>query len=163
MIKTKLYPERLAGYEKVIADNKNDNTRTEFEKTITERLFKWWSEWVPDYEGWLKIADGLYAPEGEIIAIGPKSQKYCDYRLSMKGQRDAFDMDMGPIDDCVVEKDTVAIDYKMYMTAKADMPQLRMKKGDTKVLKVTEFNTFANVDGFDVPMVVRLKLIATGL
>lgn len=52
----------------------------------------------------------------------------------MKGQRDAFDMDMGP-----------------------------MKKGQTIVLKVSEFNTFANVEGYEEPMVVHLQLIASGL
>ncbi len=38
-----------------------------------------------------------------------------------------------------------------------------MKKGESIVLKVSEFNTFADVDGYDEPMVVHLQLLATGL
>lgn len=77
----------------------------------------------------------------------------------MKYQRDAFSMDMGPIEQCVVEGDTVCIFYKMYMTFKADM--MGRKKGDVSVLKVTEFNTFDVVDGYDKPMVVHLNLTAS--
>lgn len=69
-------------------------------------------------------------------------------------------MDMGPIEQCVVENDTVCIFYKMYMTFKGDM--FGRKKGDEIVLKVTEFNTFDYVDGYDEPMVVHLNLITTG-
>ena len=48
----------------------------------------------------------------------------------------------------------------MYMTFKGDM--FGRKKGDEIVLKVTEFNTFDYVDGYDEPMVVHLNLITTG-
>ena len=61
----------------------------------------------------------------------------------------------------MVEDNTVAFNYRMYMTPKADMGP--MKKGQTVVLKVSEFNTFANVEGCDEPMVVHLQLIASGL
>lgn len=70
-------------------------------------------------------------------------------------------MDMGPVQTYVVEGDTIAFNYKMYMTPRFDMGS--MKKGKTIVLKVSEFNTFANVEGYAEPMVVHLQLIATGL
>lgn len=35
------------------------------------------------------------------------------------------------------------------------------KKGDEIELKVTEFNTFDYVDGYDEPMIVYLNLITT--
>lgn len=79
----------------------------------------------------------------------------------MKGQRDRCSMDMGPIETCVVEGDTIAFNYKMYMTPNFDMGPL--KKGVTITLKVTEFNTFSVVDGYDKPMVVHLQLVSTGL
>ena len=68
-------------------------------------------------------------------------------------------MDMGPIDNCVVEGDTLAISYIMYLTAKADMGPL--KQGVTYSIKVTEFNKFANVEGYDEPMVIHLLLTST--
>jgi hypothetical protein len=76
----------------------------------------------------------------------------------MKHQRDAYEMDMGPIENCVVENDTVALDYKMYMT-----PKDGDKKGETFILRVTEFNRFDNVPGYDQPMVVHLRVVATGI
>lgn len=124
---------------------------------MKERIYGWWANWKPDYEAWLKCADSLYADSCIIDAIGEKPQIFKDYKLSMKGQRDAFDMDMWPIQSCVVDGDTIAFNYRMYMTPKADMGP--MKKGQTIVLKVSEFNTFAEVDGYDCPMVVHLQLM----
>lgn len=156
------YQQRQEGYQRVLAETaENSKGRTAFENTILCRLYEWWANWKPDYEGWLKCADSLYAQSAIIDAIGKEPQKYMDYRASMKGQRDAFDMDMGPIQTCVVEGDTVAINYKMYMTPKADMGE--MKKGQTIVLKVSEFNTFAELPEYDKPMVVHLQLLAVGM
>lgn len=59
----------------------------------------------------------------------------------------------------LVEGDTLAISYNMYLTAKADMGPL--KAGTTYKIKVTEFNKFANVEGYDEPMVVHLLLTST--
>lgn len=154
--------QRRQGYADILKEiEENRKDRTDFENEIVRRIFEWWANWKPDYTDWLKCADSLYADSAIIDAIGSKPQKYADYRAAMKGQRDAFDMDMGPIQTCVVEGDTVAFNYRMYMTPKADMGP--MKKGQTVVLKVSEFNTFANVAGYDKPMVVHLQLIATGL
>ncbi len=79
----------------------------------------------------------------------------------MKGQRDAFDMDMGKIEKCVVEDDTLTIWYYMYLTAKADMGSL--KKETTYTIKVTEFNTFSDLGPDKDPMVNHLVLIATSV
>ena len=49
----------------------------------------------------------------------------------------------------------------MYMTPKLDIGTI--KKGNTIMLKVSEFNTFAEVDGYDKPMVIHLQLIASGM
>lgn len=154
--------QRREGYAKVLAEMKeNPKGRSSFENEILRRIYEWWANWKPDYEGWLKCADSLYADSAIIDAIGEEPQRYADYRVSMKGQRDAFDMDMGAIQTCVVEGDTVAFNYKMYMTPKLDMGQL--KKGQTVVLKVSEFNTFAEIAGYEKPMVVHLQLIASGM
>lgn len=59
----------------------------------------------------------------------------------------------------LVEGDTLAISYNMYLTTKADMGPL--KAGTTYKIKVTEFNKFANVEGYDEPMVVHLLLTST--
>ena len=162
MKQTIYYTQRKEGYERILREiEENGKGRTEFENVILQRIYEWWANWKPDYEGWLRCADSLYADTAIIDAIGKEPQKYADYRASMKGQRDAFDMDMGPIETCVVENDTVAFNYRMYMTPKADMGP--MKKGETIVLKVSEFNTFDHVEGYDVPMVVHLQLIASGM
>lgn len=162
MEKSVYYQQRQEGYHKVLEEIRtNKSGRSDFENAITEHIYRWWAQWQPDYEGWLRCADSLYADSAIMDAIGAKPQAYRDYRLSMKEQRDAFDMDMGPIQTFVVEGDTVAFNYKMYMTPKADMGPL--KKGKTVVLKVSEFNTFANVEGYEEPMVVHLQLIASGL
>lgn len=162
MEKTIYYQHRQEGYQKALEEVKaNKEGRSEFECFMKERIYRWWANWKPDYEGWLECADGLYASTAIIDAIGPEPQVYKDYRASMKGQRDAFDMDMGPIETCVVEGYTIAFNYKMYMTPKADMGP--MKKGQTIVLKVSEFNTFDKVEGYDEPMVIHLQLIASGL
>jgi hypothetical protein len=154
--------QRKEAYQKILTQiEENKEGRSDFEKTILARIYEWWANWKPDYEGWLECADGLYTENAIIDAIGPKPQAYKDYRISMKGQRDAFDMDMGPIQTCVVEGNTVAFNYKMYMTPKKDMGT--MKQGQTIVLKVSEFNTFEEVDGYHVPMVVHLQLLAVGM
>ena len=125
--------QRQEGYAKILEEIRaNDKGRTDFENVILQRIYEWWANWKPDYEGWVQCADSLYANTAIIDAIGAEPQKYEDYRASMKGQRDAFDMDMGPIQTCVVEGDTVAFNYRMYMTPKMDMGQ--MKKGETIVL-----------------------------
>ncbi len=160
MSETIYFKQRQEGYKKVLADIKsNVRNRTEFENAIVEKIHRWWAEWKPDYEGWLKVADWLYASDCIIDAIGDKPQIYKVYRAAMKYQSDTFAMDMGPIDNCIVEGDTLAISYIMYLTAKADMGPL--KKGVTYPIKVTEFNKFANVDGYDEPMVVHLLLTST--
>lgn len=162
MNETIYYTQRQEGYVKVLEEIKANAAKcSELENVMKKRIFEWWANWKPDYEGWLKCADSLYADSCIIDAIGPDPQIYKDYRASMKGQRDAFDMDMGPIQTYVVEGDTIAFNYKMYMTPKTDMGE--MKKGKTIVLKVSEFNTFGNVEGYDEPMVVHLQLIASGL
>ncbi len=162
MKETIYYQQRQEGYQKVLREiSENKAGCTQFENVMKCRIFEWWANWKPDYGGWLQCADSLYADTCVIDAIGPEPQIYKDYRAAMKHQRDAFDMDMGPIQTCVVEGDTIAFNYKMYMTPKADMG--RLKKGQTVVLKVSEFNTFAEVDGYDEPMVVHLQLIASGL
>lgn len=70
-------------------------------------------------------------------------------------------MDMGAVETYVVKNDTIAFNYKMYMTPKNDIGQL--KKGETYVIKVAGFNRFALVDGYKEPMVVNLQLISTAI
>lgn len=147
--------QRIAGYQNVLKENKNE---TAFEKTIKEKIFKWWAEWIPDYEGWCRIAEWLYAPHAQIKAIGDAPQDFQDYEKSMKGQRDFFTMDMGPIEEPVVEGDTIAFHYSMYLTPKMDMNSF--VKGKTMVIEVTEFNTFGHENEAN-PQVMQLTLMTT--
>lgn len=156
MSENSLKEQRIAGYEAVLTENMQDP----FEKKVKEKIFKWWANWVPDYEGWCKIAEWLYAPDAEINAIGDQPQLFSIYEKSMKGQRDFFAMDMGPIEDPVTEGDTIAFHYRMYLTPKVDYD--KFKKGETKIIKVTEFNTFSHQKEED-PQVCRLTLISSGL
>ena len=103
-------------------------------------LFNWWGNWQPDYASWLKIADGLYAQDASITAIGGETQKYSDYRLAMKTQRDQVDMAMGPIMNITVDGNTATLVYHMYLTPKA-------APGQTFDTIVTEYNTFREVNG----------------
>jgi hypothetical protein len=162
MSETIYYGQRQESYQKMLKEiEANISKCSDFESVMKERIFRWWANWKPDYEGWLKCADSLYADSCIIDAIGSEPQIYKDYRAAMKGQRDAFEMDMGPVQTCVVEGDTIAFNYKMYMAPKSDMHN--MKKGETIVLKVSEFNTFDYVEGYEEPMVVHLQVIASGL
>ncbi len=120
---------------------------------MEKRMYDWWGTWQPDYEGWLKCADSLYAPNAIINAIGGE-QIYSDYRNSMKGQRDRCTMEMGPILQSIVNDDTVSLVYDMYLTPKGieNPPVFKMT--------VTEFNKFDMVDG--KLMVTRLDLYTDG-
>lgn len=55
------------------------------------------------------------------------SKKYCDYRTSMKYQRDRCTMEMGPLLQAIADGDTVAFVYEMYLTPKGmeNAPPLR--------------------------------------
>lgn len=120
---------------------------------MLKRMLDWWGNWVPDYEGWLKLADSLYAPEAIINAIGGE-QKYRDYRVSMKEQRDRCTMEMGPIVQAIADQDTVALVYEMYLMPKGMEDKVIFK------MMVTEFNHFETVDG--KLMVTRLDLYTDG-
>ena len=71
-------------------------------------------------------ADSLYAPQAIINAIGGE-QKYCDYRTSMKYQRDRCTIEMRPLLQAIADGDTVAFVYEMYLTPKGmeNAPPLR--------------------------------------
>jgi hypothetical protein len=162
MSETIYYAQRQEGYQGMLQEIEVNTAKcSEFENMMKERIFRWWADWKADYEGWLVCADSLYADSCIIDAIGPEPQIYRDYRAAMQGQRDAFEMDMGPIQTHVVEGDTIAFNYRMYMTPKSDMQGL--EQGKTIILKVSEFNTFSYVEGYEEPMVVHLQVIATGL
>ncbi|MCY8235331.1 hypothetical protein [Priestia endophytica] len=126
---------------------------TELSDQIKLTLFNWWGNWKPDYESWLEIANGLYAEDADITAIGGETQKYSDYREAMKSQRDQVDMEMGPIMNITVDGNTATLVYHMYLTPKASPD----KTFDTIV---TEYNTFEEVDG--KLMVTDLHLYTDG-
>ena len=125
----------------------------ELSDQIKLQLFDWWGNWQPDYDSWLKIADGLYAEDADITAIGGETQKYSDYRVAMKSQRDQVEMEMGPIMNIAVDGNTATLVYHMYLTPKAS-------PDTTFDTIVTEFNTFNEVDG--ELMVTDLHLYTDG-
>ncbi len=126
---------------------------TSIQDEMEKRMYDWWGTWQPDYEGWLKCADSLYAPNAIINAIGGE-QIYSDYRVSMKDQRDRCSMEMGPILQSIVSEDTVALIYDMYLIPKG------MDNPPVFKMTVTEFNKFEKVDG--KLMVTRLDLYTDG-
>ena len=147
---------RREGYEAVLEEIRaNRKNRSDFENAIVEKIHRWWKEWVPDYEGWCKIADWLYAEDCMMKCNEGPKELFRDYRAGMRHQRDTFTMEMGHIEKYVVEGDTIAISYDMYLTPKADMGPF--KAGVTCVAKVTEFNTFKEIPGSE-PMVSNLLL-----
>ena len=125
----------------------------ELSDEIKLALFAWWGDWQPDYESWLTIADGLYAENADITAIGGETQRYSDYRIAMKSQRDQVDMEMGPIMNISVDGNTATLVYHMYLTPKA-------APDTTFDTIITEYNTFGEVDG--ELMVTDLHLYTDG-
>lgn len=121
---------------------------------IKQRMDIAWGEWKPDYEGWVKWSNSLYAPDATINAIGANVQKFRDYQASMKHQRDAFTMEMGPIFHMIVENNVVALVYHMYLTPK------NVENAPTYDMLVTEFNTLEEIGG--VLMVTHLDLYTDG-
>jgi len=124
------------------------------QEQIKQRLYEAWGSWQPDYEGWLKWSDGLYLPDATIMAIGDTPQKFHDYQASMKQQRDACFMEMGPIMQMTVEGNVASLVYEMYLTPKG------VENAPTFKMMITEFNTFEIVDG--KLMVKRLDLYTDG-
>lgn len=122
---------------KAKAEAKSAKAET-IEEEILNRLVVSWGDWKPDYEGWLNWSNGLYTPDSSITAIGEK-QVFHDYQISMKDQRDACDMEMGPIMNITVSGNEAALVYYMYLTPKGTDKTMR--------IIVTEFNTFKMVDG----------------
>lgn len=119
---------------------------------ITNRLIIAWGEWQPDYEGWLRWSGDLYCKDSVINAIGGE-QLFSDYQASMRLQREACSMDMGPIEQSIVENNVIALVYHMYLTPK-------QPGSPTFDMIVTEFNTLEERDG--KLMVTRLDLYTDG-
>lgn len=124
------------------------------EDEIKNRLIIAWGEWQPDYEGWVNWSNSLYAEDATISAIGNKQQNFRDYQKSMKLQRDACEMEMGPIMQIVVKDNVAALVYHMYLTPK------NVKNAPTIDMLVTEFNTLKKVNG--KLMVTHLDLYTDG-
>ena len=121
------------------------------EDRIRQRLYTWWGEWQPDYEGWLQCANDLYAEDAAIYAIGGE-QRFSDYKASMKGQRSLYTMEMGPIQQMTVDGNTATLVYTMFLTPKGGSKPMSML--------ITEFNSFEEIDG--KLMVTRLDLYTDG-
>ena len=138
---------RLQAMEEVKA-NPSDTK----EGKIMDMLITAWGEWQPDYEGWVKWSDGLYTADSTINAIGGE-QRFRDYQASMKEQRDACAMEMGPIMQIIVEGNVAALVYHMYLTPKAAI-------APTFDMLVTEYNTVEERDG--KLMVTHLELYTDG-
>ncbi|GAB6087141.1 hypothetical protein [Alkaliphilus crotonatoxidans] len=121
---------------------------------IKNRLIIAWGEWQPDYENWVKWSNSLYTADATICAIGDEEQKFRDYQASMKLQRDACSMEMGPIMQMIVEGNVAALVYHMYLTPKG------VENAPTFDMIVTEFNRLKEVDG--KLMVTHLDLYTDG-
>jgi len=141
--------ENSAKFRKESADKAKTMATDSWSDQIKKRILEAWASWVPDYEGWIKWSGSLYTPDSLIYAIGDKPQRFSDYQKSMKSQRDAFSMEMGPIMQIAVDGNTASLIYYMYMTPKNE-PDKTMR------IIVTEFNTFGIVE--NKLMVTRLDL-----
>jgi hypothetical protein len=147
---------RQAVHQEEITVEKSIMTKS-FSERAKDRLYEAWDAWKPGYEDWLEWSNSLYAPDAVMIAMdGDKPELFRDYQAKMQHFRDQFTMEMGVIDRCIVADGITAHTYQMYMTPKGQ------GKDKTVVIPVTEFNHFAEVDGYDKPMVVKLELITAG-
>ncbi len=138
---------RLEEMEKVKA-NPSDTK----EGKIMDLLITAWGEWQPDYEGWLKWSNRLYAKDATINAIDGE-KNFRDYQASMKDQRDACAMEMGPIMQITVEDNVAALVYHMYLTPKVE-------NASTFDMIVTEYNVVEEIEG--KLMVTHLDLYTDG-
>lgn len=106
-----------------------------FQEAIKERFQQGFNEWNQGYEAWLEWCNTLYEPDAHYNVYGKRLtlQQYKD----MMGQLfSVFDIELGELDNVLVEDDWGAIRYSVYIKNK--------KTGETSELKTMEFVNFKN-------------------
>ncbi|MGC4122049.1 MAG: nuclear transport factor 2 family protein [Myxococcales bacterium] len=104
-----------------------------FEERIRARFNQGFGEWNQGYEAWLKWCHTLYEPDAHYNVYGRRLtlQQYKD----MMGQFfSAFDIQLGALDNVLVQGEWGAIRYSVYVTNK--------KTGEKTELKTMEFVRF---------------------
>jgi hypothetical protein len=118
----------LGGEETVSACGKNQkikqgickqicDTNLAFEQAIRDRIETGFDNWNMGYEAWLEWCDILYEPDAYYNVYGQRLtlQQYKD----MMGQLfAAYDIELGELDNILVEGDWVSIRYTVYITDK---------------------------------------------
>lgn len=108
---------------------------TNFEEGIRARFYQGFKEWNMGYNAWLKWCDTLYEPDACYNVYGKRLtlQEYKD----MMGQLfSIYEIQLGQLDNVLVEGDWGAIRYSVYVTDK--------RTGVKSELKTMEFVHFKN-------------------
>jgi hypothetical protein len=109
--------------------------KEDFEKAIRTRFQQGFDQWNQGYQAWLKWCDTLYEPDAyyNVYSRRLTLQQYKD----MMGQLfTVFDIQLGKLDNVLVEGDWGAIRYSVYVTNK--------QTGEKSELKTMEFVHFKN-------------------
>lgn len=106
---------------------------TNFEEAIRARFQQGFDNWNKGYDAWLKWCDELYEPDAYYNVYGSRLtlQQYQDL---CKGMFAVADIELGALDNVLVNGDWGAIRYAVYVTDK--------KTGKKSELKTMEFVHF---------------------
>ncbi len=111
------------------------DTDLRFEQAIRDRIETGFDNWNQGYEAWLEWCDTLYEPDAYYNVYG--------YRLTLQQYKDmmgqlfaVYDIELGELDNILVEGDWVSIRYTVYVTEKLT--------GETSELHTMEFVHFKN-------------------
>ena len=109
------------------------DTDLQFEEAIRDRIRTGFNNWNQGYEAWLEWCDTLYEPDAYYNVYG--------YRLTLQQYKDMmgqffelYDIQLGELDNILVEGDWVSIRYTVYVTDK--------QTGETSEMKTMEFVHF---------------------
>ncbi len=110
-------------------------TKVNFEEAIRARFQQGFDQWNKGYEAWLKWCNTLYELDAHYNVYSKRLtlQQYKD----MMGQLfSVYDIQLGQLDNVLVEGDWGAIRYSVYVTNK--------KTNEKSELKTMEFVHFKN-------------------
>ena len=109
------------------------DTDLEFEEAIRDRIVTGFGNWNQGYEAWLEWCDTLYEPDAYYNVYGDRLTLQ-EYKDLMGVFFSYYDIELGDLDNMLVEGDWVSIRYTVYVTNKAT--------GETSELKTMEFVHF---------------------
>ena len=114
-----------------------------WEEAIRDRFLLGFINWNRGYEAWMEWCKTLYEPDCRYLILTDEPLTLEGYQKSMKIFLDAFDVELQPIDNLLVEGDWGAIRYEMHLTGKPGGKFYGIEvSGKKAVLRTMEFVVF---------------------